>query len=65
MVGRSFNDGEAVASGEFTGTWHVRQWAYDDSVRYDWIADTVGGGYEESDELYDTIDEAKRALGVA
>jgi hypothetical protein len=62
--GEFFLDGAVVASGTFSGEWTIRQWADDDSVRFDWIADDGRGGYTESDELYDTIEEAKRSLGV-
>lgn len=58
-------DGGVVASGEETVGWSIRQWKQDDgTIQYDWIADRVGGDYSESDELFDSIEEAKADLGV-
>lgn len=57
-------DGEVVQSGEAVVGYAIRQFDVDGKVKYDWIVDEVWGGYQESDEYYDSIIEAKEALGV-
>jgi hypothetical protein len=56
---------KVVESGMWQSQWHIREWRTEvDEVNYDWIFDRVGGDYSESDELFDSIEDAKRDLGV-
>jgi hypothetical protein len=64
MTDRTFDDGDWVDEGEATVGWAIRAFNVDGEVKYDWIVDEVGGGYQESDEYYDSIAEAREGLGV-
>ena len=62
---KTTDDGKTVAEGSFLCHWNIRQWPqHDGTFAYDWIADTARGNYDESDELFDSIEDAKEDLGV-
>lgn len=52
-------DGEAVENVEITLRFAIRAWENEGgALRYDWIAQNG----EESDELFDSIEEARRDI---
>ena len=61
---KDFLDGEYVEEGELILGWAIRAYHDGDKVQYDWIADRADGDYDESDDYFDSIEEAKEDLGV-
>lgn len=57
-------DGEYADEGVASIGWAVRAFKVDGTVQYDWVYDRPDGGYVESDEYFDSIEDAKADLGV-